>query len=71
MHEAADSGGFYDPTGSGRKHDMKKQNEKEGTRRILGRRLARELSPEDMKMVMGGTTSCSPCADDCDQDYQA
>jgi hypothetical protein len=44
---------------------MKKTQEKK--ERILGRKLARELSPEDMKMVVGGTTSCSPCADDCDQ----
>lgn len=35
-------------------------------KRILGRKLAQKLSSEDMKMVVGGTTSCSPCADDCD-----
>jgi natural product precursor len=47
---------------------MKKtQEKKEGVKRILGRRLAKELSSQDMKMVVGGTTSCSPCADDCDQ----
>ena len=43
-----------------------KKNEKE-SKRILGRRLSKELSAKDMKMVIGGTTSCSPCADDCDQ----
>lgn len=42
---------------------MKKEaNEK----RILGRLLAKELSPKDLKTIAGGTTSCSPCADDCD-----
>lgn len=44
---------------------MKK--EKKDEKRILGRKLAKELSAEDMKMVTGGTTSCSPCADDCDR----
>lgn len=48
---------------------MKTQKiEKNEAKRILGRKLAKELSAEDMKMVTGGTTSCSPCADDCDQD---
>lgn len=44
---------------------MKKQQ----TRRTLERRLARELSADEMKSVQGagGTTSCSACqADDCD-----
>jgi hypothetical protein len=50
-----------------RRNNVKKNDEKENAKRILGRRLARELSTEDMKMVVGGTTSCSPCADDCDQ----
>jgi len=49
------------------KHVEKKNQKKESTKRILGRKLAKELSSEDMKMVVGGTTSCSPCADDCDQ----
>jgi hypothetical protein len=39
----------------------------EAKKRILGRRLAKELTAEDMKMVTGGSTSCSPCADDCDE----
>lgn len=44
---------------------MKKQT----MRRTLERRLARELSADEMKSVQGagGTTSCSACqADDCD-----
>jgi hypothetical protein len=47
---------------------MKKQEKTE--KRILGRRLARELSREELEMAVGGTTSCSNCvADDCDE-YQ-
>lgn len=48
---------------------MKQQQEKT-EKRILGRRLARELSREELEMAVGGTTSCSNCvADDCDE-YQ-
>lgn len=50
---------------------MKKETN--GTKRILGRQLAKELSTEDMKNVMGGagTISCSAGADDdCDIDRQ-
>lgn len=36
-------------------------------RRILGRRVAKELSADDLHSVTGGTTSCSSgSADDCD-----
>lgn len=41
------------------------------TKRILGRKLAKELSKEDMKNVIGGsgTISCSAgMDDDCDVD---
>ena len=40
--------------------------------RILARRLAKTLTKEQLKAIAGGavglasTTSCSPCADDCD-----
>ncbi len=45
--------------------------DEKGEQRILGRRLARELSREELKLAVGGTTSCSNCvADDCDQEYQ-
>ena len=56
---------------------MKSQKIEKDKQRILGRRLAKELNAEDMKSVLGaasaigiggGTTSCSPCADDCDQE---
>jgi len=44
-----------------------KKNEE---RRILGRRVAKDLTPKELKSVGGGTTSCSGCqADDCDQMY--
>lgn len=44
---------------------MKKQDEDK--RRILGRKLAKELTTKELKDVAGGTTSCSGgCADDCD-----
>jgi hypothetical protein len=44
--------------------------EKKDKRRILGRLVARELTPKELKAVGGGTTSCSGCeADDCDQAY--
>lgn len=52
---------------------MKKINNEKTTikpeleRRILARRVAREMSANDLHTVTGGTTSCS-CggADDCD-----
>jgi hypothetical protein len=47
---------------------MKKETT--GTKRILGRKLAKELATEDMKKVMGGagTISCSAGSDDdCDE----
>jgi len=39
--------------------------------RILSRRLARTLTSEQLLAIAGGaamasTTSCCPCADDCD-----
>ena len=46
---------------------MKKENG-ENKKRILGRKLAKELTAEDLQLVAGGTTSCSDCrGDDCDQ----
>jgi hypothetical protein len=49
---------------------MQMKIEKNDKRRILGRRVARELTPKELKAVGGGTTSCSDCrADDCDQAY--
>ena len=46
---------------------MKKKIEE---RRILGRKLAKELTSKQLKNVAGGTTSCSGgCADDCDYAY--
>ncbi|MGH1344190.1 MAG: hypothetical protein ACRBN8_21705 [Nannocystales bacterium] len=45
-----------------------KKNETATGSRILGRRLAKEMTSEEIHSVTGGTTSCS-CggADDCDQ----
>jgi hypothetical protein len=51
-------------------HLMKKNGEKkESAKRILSRRLARELSPEDLKKASGGLYSyCGPCCiDDTDE----
>ncbi|PRQ08187.1 hypothetical protein ENSA7_21590 [Enhygromyxa salina] len=48
---------------------MQKPNKnKDTSNRILGRRLAKELSSTELHSITGGTTSCS-CggADDCDQ----
>jgi len=46
-----------------------KLTDKESKRRILGRKLVKEVSIEDLKAISGGTTSCSGAcaADDCDQ----
>ncbi|PRQ02920.1 hypothetical protein ENSA5_18580 [Enhygromyxa salina] len=51
---------------------MQKPNKnKDNSNRILGRRLAKELSSDELHSITGGTTSCS-CggADDCDQQQQ-
>jgi hypothetical protein len=46
---------------------MKKIEKPENHNRILARRLAKELTREDLHTVTGGTTSCSGGrADDCD-----
>ncbi|MCX4240914.1 hypothetical protein [Paraliomyxa miuraensis] len=47
---------------------MKKNEKLENDKRILGRRVAREMSKDELHAVTGGTTSCS-CGgpDDCDQ----
>lgn len=49
--------------------NMKNKNKiNDNNKRILGRRLAKELSSDELHSITGGTTSCS-CggADDCDQ----
>ena len=47
---------------------MKKNTKKNNGRRLLGRRLAKELNDEQLHSITGGTTTCS-CGggDDCDQ----
>ena len=45
------------------------QKTKKQPERILSRKLAKTLTNEQLKTIAGGdggTTSCSPCADDCD-----
>jgi len=38
--------------------------------RVLGRRLAQELSQEELARITGGRTTCSGCrADDCGQAF--
>jgi hypothetical protein len=47
------------------------QNENNRTEetRSIARKLARELSPEELDGIAAGSTSCSCCrADDCDMD---
>jgi hypothetical protein len=49
---------------------MKKTDDKK-RKRVLGRKLARELTAAELQAVTGGSTSCScGCPDDCDQDFQ-
>jgi len=41
--------------------------------RILSRKLAKTLTNAQLQAIAGGmasTTSCSPCADDCDLDQR-
>jgi hypothetical protein len=47
---------------------MKKIDKPQNDKRILARRVAREMSKDELHAVTGGTTSCS-CGgpDDCDQ----
>lgn len=46
---------------------MKKpENVQTEQQRVLGRRLAQELSKEELARITGGRTTCSGCrADDC------
>ena len=45
-----------------------KKNEKRDEKRILTRRVAKQLGQTELKAVAGGGTSCSNgCPDDCQQ----
>jgi hypothetical protein len=49
---------------------MKKTDDKR-RKRVLGRRLAREMTPEELKAVTGGTISMTAgYPGDCDQEFQ-
>lgn len=53
------------------KKSINLQNSKKSSSRVLGRKVAQELTMEQLEKVIGGTTSCcNGRSDDCDERLQ-